>query len=116
MIAQLTRPAAALAVALALPLAVSTIVTAGPATAAALCQPQIDRTLQDLSVPQSEVKSVKVVRRSGGARSASNYRLDAWIGLESCSSGHLVIDMTRNCVVQQSYTTGDCSLPGLPQR
>ncbi len=104
------RPlAAALAAALVLPLALTT----GPA-AAASCQAQIDQVLQDLAVPPSEVKSVKVVKRSGGAKSASNYRLDAWIELDSCSSGHLVIDMTRSCVVQQSYTTGGCSLPGLP--
>ncbi len=106
---RLRLPAAALAASLALSLGFSST----PA-AAAPCQAQIDQVLQDLGVPQSEVKSVKVVHRSGGARSAGNYRLDAWVELGSCSRGHLVIDMTRHCVVQQSYTTGGCSLPAVP--
>ncbi|WP_193371469.1 hypothetical protein [Pelagibius marinus] len=109
---RLPRPATALAAALALSLTLPVALTAG-AAGAATCQAQIDRTLRDLAVPQSEVKSVKVVKRSGGARSASNYRLDAWVELSSCSDGHLVINMTRHCLVQKSYTTGSCSLPGL---
>ena len=108
---RLPRTAAALAASLTLPLGFT---GAPAAAAAATCQAQIDQVLQNLAVPQSEVKSVKVVHRSGGARSATNYRLDAWVELGSCSRGHLVIDMTRYCVVQQSYTTGGCSLPGLP--
>ena len=37
----------------------------------------------------------------------------AWIRLEACDSGYLVIDMTRSCFVRQSYTRGDCRLRGV---
>lgn len=87
---------------------------ASPA-AAAPCETQVNQALQDLAVPRSDVKSVKVVKRSAGAKSASNYRLDAWVELASCSSGHLVIDMTRYCLVQDSYTTGNCQVGNLPR-
>ncbi len=82
-------------------------------SATAQCEAQIDKALLELSVPQGDVKSVKIAKRSGGAKSGSNYKLDAWIRLNSCS-GYLMINMTRHCVVQQSYTTGDCSVAGLP--
>src|SRR3546814_18110766 len=37
----------------------------------------------------------------------------AWIRLQACDSGHLVIDMTRTCFVRQSYTRGDCRRDGV---
>jgi hypothetical protein len=38
----------------------------------------------------------------------------AWIRLHTCDdAGYLVIDMTRSCFVRQSYTRGDCRLPGV---
>lgn len=80
--------------------------------AAAECEAQVNQALREMSVPQDNVKSVKVVKQGKGGMSASNYKLDAWIRLNSCS-GYLMINMTRHCMVQQSYTTGDCSVSGL---
>ncbi len=85
--------------------------SSGPA--AAQCETQIDQALLESSVPKDDVKSVKVMKQGKGGMSASNYKLDAWIRLKSCS-GYLMVSMTRHCVVQQIYTTGDCSVSGPP--
>jgi len=81
--------------------------------AAGPCDEQIAQTLRELSVPQEDVKSIDLARRGKGGKSSSNYTQDAIVRLNSCS-GTLVINMTRYCMVQQSYTTGDCSVGGMP--
>ena len=85
-----------------------------PQAAALDCEKQIGRTLQELAVPEDAVTSIQVVRRSAGANPASNYTLDAWVRLKSCSKGALVIHMTRYCLVQNVYTTGDCRVGSMP--
>jgi hypothetical protein len=81
-----------------------------PATdAAALCEDEVERTLQELLVPQQIVNSVDVVRRNRGGKSSSNYTLDAMVKLDTCS-GNVVINLTRYCLVRQTYTTLDCTV------
>jgi len=79
------------------------------------CEPEVNQALQERSVNQSDVNSVKVMRRTGGARSASIYSLDAWVRLKSCSNGALIVNMTKYCMVQNVYTTGDCSVADVPR-
>jgi hypothetical protein len=86
-----------------------------PAASAFECEQQVNQTLQEHGVSQSDVKSVKVTHRTGGAKSASIYGLDAWVRLNSCSDGALIVSMTKYCMVQQSYTTGGCSVGTLPK-
>lgn len=80
--------------------------------AAAPCDEQIAETLRELPVPREDVKSIDLVRRGKGGKSSSNYTQEAFVKLNSCS-GNVVIDMTRYCMVQQTYTTGDCSIGGI---
>ncbi|MEQ8356520.1 MAG: hypothetical protein RH942_13340 [Kiloniellaceae bacterium] len=77
---------------------------------AAQCQAQIDQELQRLSLPAEAIQSIRVMKRSGGAKSSSNFLYDAWIRVKSCDSGYLMITLTKGCMVQQSYTTGACKL------
>jgi hypothetical protein len=95
--------------------AVAVLLAAGTAAAAYECEQQVEQALRDAGVQQSDVTSVKVVRRSFGQNPASNYALDAWVRLGSCSGGALVVNMTRYCMVKQTYTTGNCSVPGVPR-
>lgn len=82
--------------------------------AAYTCEERVNEALQELGVSQADVASTKLVRRSRGANPSSNYALDAWVRLKSCSSGALVVHMTRYCMVQDRYTTGECSVGSLP--
>lgn len=78
------------------------------------CEEQVKQALTEHGIGQDEVQSVEVVRRSGGAKSASIYSLDAWVRLNSCSNGALVVNMTKYCMVQNVYTTGDCRIERMP--
>lgn len=104
-----SRRAAWLAAVLALPLA------ALPGRAAAIeCEEQIEETLQEIGVPRDDVDSVTLERRQRTPNPPTNYVYDAWIRLDSCGQGYLVVNMTRYCYVQQSYTRGDCQVSGVP--
>lgn len=101
--------AAALGAALSLPLA-----AASPPAQAYDCEAEVNEALQQHGISQSDVASVKLARRSGGARSSSIYSYDAWVRLNSCSNGALVVNLTKYCMVQQVYTTGDCQVRQMP--
>jgi len=95
--------------------AVSTSFAVGvPAASAYQCEQQVTQVLQERGISPGDVKSVNIERRTGGAKSSGIYSLDAWVRLNSCSNGALVINMTKYCMVQQSYTTGDCKVGNLP--
>jgi hypothetical protein len=105
----LARWAAALL--LAFPLAVEA--AAAQETAAGSCHAEVSPALQELGVQANDVHSVQVKRRSGAPNPPTNYVYDAWVRLESCDQGYLVITMTRYCHVKQSYTRGDCQVGGV---
>lgn len=88
------------------------LTTANNAAAAGRCEAQVNQSLASMSIPQSDVKSMKVKSRSRGGKSPTNSALDAWVRLNSCS-GYVMVAMTRHCVIQQSYTTGDCRVDKL---
>ena len=82
-------------------------------SAAGPCQAQVDSALRQHGVSADDVETMKVVKRSRGAKSASNFVVDAWVDLKSCN-GKVMVNMTRSCHVQQVYTTGDCKIGGMP--
>lgn len=89
--------------------------TAGITAAVAYqCEEQVTRILQERGVSQNDIESVNVTRRSGGAKSASIYDLDAWVRLKTCSSGAVVVNLTKYCMPRQVYTTGDCTVGTMP--
>ena len=78
------------------------------------CETQVNEALQQQGISQTDVDSVKLARRSGGAKSSNNYSYDAWVRLKSCSNGAVVVGLTKYCMVEQVYTTGDCQTGGMP--
>lgn len=82
--------------------------------AAAPCEAEGKQALQDHGVAANDVQTITVKNRSYGAKSPTNYGRDAWVRLNSCS-GHVVVTMTKYCMVQSVYTTGDCSVTGMPR-
>ena len=70
--------------------------------------------LEELKIPESDVKSVKIVQlRKRNERSGPEILgAESWIRLNSCT-GYLVIVMNRVAYVLEAYTRGDCSIPGL---
>ena len=78
------------------------------------CETQVNEALQQQGISQTDVDSVKLTRRTTGAKTSKNYTYDAWVRLKSCSNGALVVHMARMCMVQDIYTTGDCQVGEMP--
>ena len=105
------HPLPSLAAALAL-----LILTAWTSSAALAldCQAATERELQRLGVAAGDVASILYVQKYNPTkRGPEVLGVRAWIRLKACSSGYLVVDMTRSCLVRQSYTRGDCRLDGV---
>ena len=91
--------------ALAMPAAAAN--TSGP------CARSVDRVLSELSIPPQDIKSVSTVAQREGTERGRFTGYRAWVGLASCD-GSLVIDLSSSCRVTQTYTRGQCSIPGIP--
>lgn len=84
---------------------------AGPA-AALDCHVSAERELQELGLGAGEIAEIRYVEKLNPTeRGPDVLGVRAWIRLQACDSGYLVIDMTRTCFVRQSYTRGECRLP-----
>src|SRR5690606_6453968 len=77
------------------------------------CEEQVNEALTEHGISQDEVRSVKVVRRSAGARSSAIHTLAAWVRLNSCNNGALAVCTPNDCMVQRVYTTGGCRVEGV---
>lgn len=77
------------------------------------CADAAEAELQSLPLGSDAVTSIryeqKLNSRDDGPQIVG---VRAWVRLQSCS-GYLVIDMTRSCIVRQSYTRGNCAVEGV---
>jgi hypothetical protein len=89
--------------------------TAAAAPAAALdCREAAEGELQRLGITAGAIAEIRYIeKRNPTERGPDVLGVRAWIRLQACSSGYLVIDMTRSCFVRQSYTRGDCRVEGI---
>jgi len=87
--------------------------TAGPAKALD-CRQEAQRELQELGVTAEDIASMRYVEKYNPTEQGPDVLgVRAWIRLAACSSGYLVVDMTRSCFVRQSYTRGECRREGI---
>lgn len=91
------------------------IILAFDGAAAAQCERAVEQTLQQLGVPQDDVESVQIKKHQFSPNPPTNYEYNAWIRLDTCGQGYLVVNMTRACYVKQSYTRDDCQVSGVPR-
>lgn len=80
----------------------------------AACRPEVDDYLASLAIKQDDIQNVRVVSRVPGANNRFNGNAShhAWVRLASCS-GWLIIELTKGCYPQQSFTRGDCAIEGV---
>ncbi|HEY9550421.1 MAG TPA: hypothetical protein VIR45_13055 [Kiloniellaceae bacterium] len=104
-----------LARSLALAGALAGLVTAPAGQAAALdCHAAAERELQELGLDAGEIAETRYFEKLNPTeRGPDVLGVRAWIRLQACDGGYLVIDMTRSCFVRQSYTRGECRLDGV---
>lgn len=86
-----------------------------PAAQALDCHREAEAELQRLAVDASQIAELRYIEKLNPTeRGPDVLGVRAWIRLHACDdAGYLVIDMTRSCFVRQSYTRGDCRLPGV---
>lgn len=86
-----------------------------PAALALDCRPEAEAELRRLGIDASEIAEVRYIEKLNPTeRGPDVLGVRGWIRLHACDgAGYLVIDMTRSCLVRQSYTRGDCRLPGV---
>ncbi len=78
------------------------------------CESVVDEQLDGLNVDRADIEKLFYTRQLRIARRNDTrvVGVDAWVRFKSCK-GYLVIDMTRHCRVRQSYTRGQCRIPGV---
>ena len=79
------------------------------------CEPAVEEELGRLQVDPGRVGGISLQVRSYNNRE-DNTRVSGilgWVDLTDCT-GRLVVDMTPRCRVKQSYTTGSCTVSGVP--
>ncbi len=106
------------AVLLALPLA---LCMAGPVAADGgveippnACAAQIDGKLTELKINRADLDRISVSPRRDN-HNDDNQRtvgIDVWVRYKVCP-GSLVLDLSTDCRVNQAYTRGRCSVPGV---
>ena len=85
------------------------VLLAAPAALALDCRAAAERELQRLGIGADEIAEARYIEKINPTeRGPDVLGVRAWIRLEACDSGYLVIDMTRSCFVRQSYTRGNC--------
>ena len=79
------------------------------------CTPAVEEELSRLQVGADRVGAISLQIRSHNDRDDDTRVIGVlgWVELTDCR-GRLVVDMTPRCRVKQSYTTGACSVPGVP--
>jgi hypothetical protein len=94
-------------------LTVLACIPTGPALALD-CSREAQEELSRLGLADGDIGSIRYVQKynpSGNGPDVLGVR--AWVRLKACSSGYLVVDMTRSCFVRQSYTRGACRVEGI---
>jgi len=86
----------------------------GDDSAQAACRPEVDELLASFPLEKGDVRSVKTQSLLPGGNYIGNSKKGhlAWVRLNSCS-GWLIIELSRGCHPQQSFTRGDCRVEGL---
>jgi hypothetical protein len=97
------------------PMAALLAASLAAAPASALdCRENAEAELQRLAIDADQISAIRYVEKINPSEQGPGVLgVRAWVRLRDCSSGHLVIDMTRSCFVRQSYTRGECRRDGV---
>ena len=73
------------------------------------CKAAVRERLSRMRVDPNNVRNISIAarRRSNRRSRGPNDGFHGWVRLKSCS-GHIVMDLTRECRVRRVYSKGDC--------
>ncbi len=79
------------------------------------CEETVAARLAELGIAPADVSGITNVPEHGGGSRTSRgavIGVKAWVSLESCK-GSVVIHMNTRCRIKQTWTRGECQVPGL---
>lgn len=76
------------------------------------CDKQTNAKLAQLGVAASQIKTKSFIEVRDGSVADRLQGYEAWIELDSCQ-GNLVLEMSPECEIQETYTKGACKIEGL---
>ena len=73
------------------------------------CKAAVRERLGRMRVNPNDIRSISIAARQRSNRRSRgpNDGFDGWVRLKSCS-GHLVVNLDRECRVRRVYSRGDC--------
>ena len=82
------------------------------------CPDVVYARAEQLGVDRADIEKLVFSRIRGGSSSGDDgdYPLlgfNAWLNLQSCDRGNMVIELTTSCAIRQVYTRGGCRVPGI---
>ena len=105
--------------ALAATLSIAVLTSASAASALMkreVYQNRTEEELAKLKISKEDVESVKIrLIKSKDDRGPEIRRAEGWVRLKFCT-GHLVVVMNQTSFPLDTYTRGDCSVPGVKNR
>ncbi|USG63027.1 hypothetical protein NBZ79_08550 [Sneathiella marina] len=75
------------------------------------CEPEFKIELDKLEIPEERIKNsytIDIYETSGSRVS----RVEGWVDFNDCK-GNLVVKFDRSCLFDNSYTTTECTVPGV---
>ncbi len=88
-----------------------------PVTAAAHrvreCVSEVAAAVDGLGVERRSVADIAIWHQDAGGSEGGRQGYLAFVTLESCE-GYLMVSTATSCQVLQVYTSGGCTLPGIP--
>ncbi|MAZ02594.1 MAG: hypothetical protein CMN56_05595 [Sneathiella sp.] len=78
------------------------------------CAGVVEAELKKLDISKLGKPDVNyIVSSRSSAASDGSEELNGWVGFENCK-GNLTVQLSRNCQVTATYTSGACRIPGVP--
>ncbi len=76
------------------------------------CGPAVERHLRSLNLQAGAIEHTEIIATIPNLEFGTPNEYQAWTSLTSCS-GSLVTKLTTTCRVKESYSRGNCQVPGV---
>jgi len=95
-------------------MAVALVIGTSSVGGAQVCRSAVDGELKKYSIPAERVTITSPARRKLGGDESVHVGYKYWMRVKGCTTGYLVIDTELDCNIDQTFTSGACKIPGVP--
>lgn len=87
---------------------------AGAGLATSTCNETVKNRLKEYGVDWDGIEEKDAYPVSMGREGQTQTGYNYWIQPDDCTDGFIVIDTAASCAIRNVYTTGTCSVAGVP--